>query len=65
MVVRANSSWTKSIKKSTCFKYPENPACIDLILTNKSLSFKKYICDRDRAIGLSQSDSSCDENGFS
>ena len=28
------------IKESTCFKNPENPTCIDLILTNKSLSFK-------------------------
>ena len=24
----------------TCFKNPENPACIDSILTNKPLSFK-------------------------
>ena len=28
------------IKEPTCFKNPENPACIDLILTNKRLSFK-------------------------
>ena len=28
------------IKEPTCFKNPENPACIDSILTNKSLSFK-------------------------
>ena len=28
------------IKKPTCFKIPETPACSDLILTNKSLSFK-------------------------
>ena len=34
------------IKKPTCFKNPENPACIDLILTKKPLSFK----NRGRAI---------------
>ena len=28
------------IKEPTCFKNPENPACIDSILTNKPLSFK-------------------------
>ena len=28
------------IKVSTCFKNPENPAFIDLIFTNKPLSFK-------------------------
>ena len=28
------------IKESTCFKNPKNPTCIDLLLTNKSLSFK-------------------------
>ena len=28
------------IKEPTCFKNPENPTCIDLILTNKPLSFK-------------------------
>ena len=27
------------IKKPTCFKNPENPTCIDLILANKPLSF--------------------------
>ena len=27
------------IKVSTCFKNPENPSCIDLILTNHPLSF--------------------------
>ena len=30
----------KSQKEPTCFKNPENPACIDLILVNKPLSFK-------------------------
>ena len=28
------------IKEPTCFKNPENPTCIDLILTNKPLSLK-------------------------
>ena len=29
------------IKQKTCFKNPENPACIDLILTNSRRSFQK------------------------
>ena len=34
------------IKESTCFKNPENTTCIDLILTNKPLSFKnKYLIE--------------------
>ena len=34
------------IKESTCFKNPENPTCIDLILTNQPLSFKnKYVIE--------------------
>ena len=38
------------LKEPTCFKNPENPACIDLILTNKPLSFKNtYMIE----IGLS------------
>ena len=28
------------IKQSSCFKNPENPSCIDLILTNKPRSFQ-------------------------
>ena len=28
------------IKQPTCFKNPENPGCIDLILTNKARSFQ-------------------------
>ena len=28
------------IKQSTCYKNPENPSCIDLILTNKAKSFQ-------------------------
>ena len=50
------------VKEPTCFKNPQNPACIDLILTNKLLSFKNtYVIET----GLSQIDSSCDENAFS
>ena len=34
------------IKEPTCFKNPENPTCIDLLLTNKPLSFKsKYVIE--------------------
>ena len=28
------------VKHPTCFKYPENPSCIGLLLTNKPLSFQ-------------------------
>ena len=28
------------IKDATCYKYPENPSCIDLILTNNLNSFQ-------------------------
>ena len=28
------------IKETTCFKNPQNPSCIDLILTNRSKSFQ-------------------------
>ena len=28
------------VKKPTCFKNPENPTCIDSILTNRSIAFK-------------------------
>ena len=28
------------VKEPTCYKNPENPSCIDLILTNKSRNFK-------------------------
>ena len=34
------------IKEPTCFKNPENPTCINLILTNKPLNFKNtYVID--------------------
>ena len=36
------------IKEPTCFKNPENPTCIDLILTNKPLSFKNtYVIETE------------------
>ena len=36
------------IKESTCFKNPENPTCIDLILTNMPLSFKNtYVIETE------------------
>ena len=43
--------WRRNlVKEPTCFKNPENPTCIDLILTNKPLSFENtYVID----IGLS------------
>ena len=31
---------TKNIKEKTCFKNPENPTCIGLILTNRPRSFQ-------------------------
>ena len=31
---------TSLIKEPTCYKYPDNQSCIDLILTNKSLDFQ-------------------------
>ena len=33
-------------------------------IDKQAASFQKYICDRDRAIWLSQNNSSCDENVF-
>ena len=33
-------SFNNLIKQFTCFKNPENPGCIDLILTSKSRSFQ-------------------------
>ena len=31
---------SSNIKQPTCYKNPENPSCIDLILTNKAKSFQ-------------------------
>ena len=30
-----------TFKKNTCFKNPQNPSCIDLIITNKPRSFER------------------------
>ena len=30
------------IKEPTCFKNPDNPSCIDVILTNKKVKFHSY-----------------------
>ena len=34
---------TNLIKQPTFFKNPEKPSCIDLILTNRSISFKSHV----------------------
>ena len=41
--------WRRNlVKEPTCFKNPENPTCIDLILTNKPLSFKNtYVIETE------------------
>ena len=35
------------VKEPTCYKNPQNPSCIDLIMTNKSNNFKNTttICE--------------------
>ena len=33
---------TSLIKKTTCFKYPDKPSCIDPILTNQVISIKTF-----------------------
>ena len=35
-----NFDLTNIIRESTCFKNPENPSCIDLILTNRPRTFQ-------------------------
>ena len=32
------------VKQKTCFKNPDNPSCIDLILTNSPRSFQDSKC---------------------
>ena len=53
------------IKEGTCFKNPENPSCIDLILRNKPVSLKNtYVI----GAGLSDFHKTIvarDENAFS
>ena len=43
-------SLTSMINKPTCYKNPEKPSCIGLILTN---FFSKFLCYRDRFIRFS------------
>ena len=40
------------VKEPTCFKSIDNPSCVDLILTNKSLCFQ-HNRHRDGAVGFS------------
>ena len=35
-----SNSWSSLINESTCYKNPQNPLCIDLILTNSPYSFQ-------------------------
>ena len=37
---------TSMINKPTCFKNPDQPSCIDLILTNCPRSFKTLVLQR-------------------
>ena len=44
--ISGNLQITKPLKKPTCFKNPENPACIHFILTNELIGFKNtYVID--------------------
>ena len=45
-------SLTGMINEPSCYKNPEKPSCIDLILT-KSAFFPKFLCYRDRLIRFS------------
>ena len=45
------------MKEPTCFKNPENPTCIDLILANKPLSFKNTYVIETGLSDSSQNDS--------
>ena len=38
------------VKQPTCYKNPDKPAFIDLILTNVPCRFHKYMCNRDRTV---------------
>ena len=46
------------IAEPTCYKNPENPSCIDLILTNRPRSFQ----DSSMFETFSQNDCNCNEN---
>ena len=39
-----NFDLTNLIKEHTCFKNPENPSCIDLILINRPSNFQNACC---------------------
>ena len=45
------------IKEPTCFKNPQNPTCIDLILANKMLSFKNTYVIKTSLSDSGQNDS--------
>ena len=50
------------VKEVTCFKNPEDPSCIDLILKNKHLSFQQsYAIETDWTIWILQNGTDCDE----
>ena len=51
------------IRQPACYKNPSNPACIDLILTNVSLSFQST-CVVDRAVWFPFDDFDCHEKIF-
>ena len=51
-----NKLWNL-MKEPTCFKNPENPTCIDLILANKPLSFKNTYVIETGLSDSSQNDS--------
>ena len=59
---RRNSVFCYYVTKQTCYKFPENTTCIDLLLTNHP---HKFLCIWDRFVGLSQNDSDCNESIFS
>ena len=52
-------------KERTCFKNPDNPTCIDLILTNKPLNFKNTYVIETGLSDFHKNDTTCDENTFS
>lgn len=60
-----NHSLKSLIKTPTCFKNPQNPSTIDLILTNKEKTFLQYCCYRNRTLIFPQNDIDCYENLFS
>ena len=45
--------WKSLIKEPTHFKNPENPSCIDLIMTNNLSKLSAFVRIRDWSIRLS------------